>query len=227
MTATAGPWANQSPITSVGYTISKAGIANFSIWTLGNSAAPLPVEMTAFTATRNGPNAALAWATAGEKNSRGFEVQVSTDGRSYRVLGFVASSMAASMMPRKYAQLDREAGKVGLRQVDLDGTASFSSVRTPRFEEAATALGVSAVPNPFRDRLARTISLPAGLAGASDLLSLTDTAGRVVSAQRLAILPAGASEVAMPDAAKLSSGVYFVRLVLSGQPIQHLKVVKE
>ena len=31
MTATAGPWANQLPITSVGYTISKAGIADFSI----------------------------------------------------------------------------------------------------------------------------------------------------------------------------------------------------
>ena len=72
--ATAGPWTNQSPITSVGYMISGAGIANFFIWTLGDSAAPLPVEMTAFMATRNGPNAALAWATAGEKNSWGFEV---------------------------------------------------------------------------------------------------------------------------------------------------------
>ena len=134
---------------------------------------------------------------------------MSTDGRSYRVLGFVASTMAASMVPRKYAQLDREAGKVGLRQPDLDGTASFSSVRTSRFEEAATALGMSAVPNPFRDRLDLTISLPAGLAGASALLSLTDAAGRVIGAQRLAILPAGASEVATPDAAKRSSGVYF------------------
>ena len=67
--ATAGPWANQSPITSVGYAISRAGIADFSIWTLGNSAASLPMEMTAFTATRNGTNAALAWATVSEKNS--------------------------------------------------------------------------------------------------------------------------------------------------------------
>ena len=136
-------------------------------------------------------------------------MQVSTDGRSYCVLGFVVSTMATSMVPRKYAHLDREAGKAGLRQPDLGSTATFSPVRTPRFEEAATALGMSAVPNPFRDRLALTISLPAGLAGASALLSLTDAAGRVIGAQRLAILSAGASEVAMPDAAKRSSGVYF------------------
>ena len=233
VTTTAGPWANQSPITIAGNTISKTGIADFSIWTLGNSANPLPVQLTRFVATRVDNDAALAWTTASEKNSRGFEVQVSTDGRSYRTLALVASPMAASTTVREYAYRDREAGKADLRyyrlrQLDLDGTATFSPVRTLRFEGEATAvLGLRAAPNPFHERLALTLTLPAYLAGTSAQLRLTDAAGRTLSVQHLEALPAGISEVLLPEAATLSSGVYFVELDLPGQPAQHLKVVKE
>ena len=232
VTTTAGPWANQSPTTAAGNTIAKTGIADFSIWTLGNGASPLPVELVAFAATRSGNNAALAWATASEKSSRGFEVQVSTDGRSFRMLGFVASPTASSTASREYAYLDQEAGKAGLRyyrlrQLDLNGTASFSPVRTVRFEGEVAALGLSAAPNPFRERLALTITLPASLAGQALELRLTDAAGRVLSTQRLAGLAAGSSEVLVPEAAHLSTGLYFVQLVAPGQPTQHLKVMKE
>ncbi|MBO2012460.1 beta strand repeat-containing protein [Hymenobacter negativus] len=232
VTTTAGPWANQSPISVAGNTVTKAGIADFSLWTLGNSANPLPVELTAFTASRTSTDAALAWTTASEKNSRGFEVQVSTDGRSYRVLGFVASPTGASTAVREYSYRDREAGKAGLRyyrlhQLDLDGTATFSPIRTLRFEGEATVLSLSAAPNPFRERLTLAIMRPAGLVGTAAQLRLTDAAGRTLSLQHLEALPAGPSEATLPEAAKLSSGVYFVELAVPGQPSQHLKVVKE
>ena len=231
VTTTSGPWANQSPITAGIKTISKAGITDFSIWTLGNLGAPLPVELTRFEATRAGSDAALAWSTATEKNSRGFEVQVSTDGRSYRVLSFVASPTAASTSPREYAYLDREASKAGLRyyrlrQLDLDGTATFSPVRTLRFE-GKDARSFTAAPNPFRERLTLTVELPAGLVAAPALLSLTDAAGRSLLTQRTPALPAGTSQLELPDLAPLASGVYFVHLAVPGQPVQHLKVVKE
>ncbi|WP_216679972.1 Ig-like domain-containing protein [Hymenobacter siberiensis] len=231
VTTTSGPWANQSPITAGIKTISKAGITDFSIWTLGNLGAPLPVELTRFEATRAGSDAALTWSTASEKNSRGFEVQVSTDGRSYRVLSFVASPTAASTSPREYAYLDREASKAGLRyyrlrQLDLDGTATFSPVRTLRFE-GKDARSFTAAPNPFRERLTLTVELPAGLVAAPALLSLTDAAGRSLLTQRTPALPAGTSQLELPDLAPLASGVYFVHLAVPGQPVQHLKVVKE
>ncbi|WP_216688150.1 beta strand repeat-containing protein [Hymenobacter siberiensis] len=231
VTTTSGPWANQSPITAGIKTISKAGITDFSIWTLGNLGAPLPVELTRFEATRAGSDAALTWSTATEKNSRGFEVQVSTDGRSYRVLSFVASPTAASTSPREYAYLDREASKAGLRyyrlrQLDLDGTATFSPVRTLRFE-GKDARSFTAAPNPFRERLTLTVELPAGLVAAPALLSLTDAAGRSLLTQRTPALPAGTSQLELPDLAPLASGVYFVHLAVPGQPVQHLKVVKE
>ena len=69
-----------------------------------------------------------------------------------------------------------------------------------------------------------TVELPAGLAAAPARLSLTDAAGRTLLAQLTPALPAGPSQLELPG---LASGVYFVHLAVPGQPIQHLKVVKE
>jgi hypothetical protein len=229
VTTTAGPWANQSTTSVAGTTVTKTGIADFSIWTLGNAANPLPVELTAFTATRASADAVLNWATASEKNSRGFEVQVSTDGRGYRPLGFVASPTAASTVLREYTYRDREAGKTGLRyyrlrQLDLDGTASFSPVRMLRFEGEST-LTFTAAPNPFQERLILTVELPASATAAE--ISLTDAAGRTLLKQVTPALPAGSNQLELSNLSKLASGVYFVRFALPGQAPQHLKVTKE
>ncbi|RZK41883.1 MAG: hypothetical protein EOO61_05710, partial [Hymenobacter sp.] len=63
------------------------GVTAFAIptttFTLGDRTNPLPVELVAFDAKRSGANALITWATASERNSAGFEVQVSTDGLSF------------------------------------------------------------------------------------------------------------------------------------------------
>ncbi|MBJ6108847.1 T9SS type A sorting domain-containing protein [Hymenobacter sp. BT523] len=226
-----GPWANQAPITIAGNTVSKTGIADFSIWTLGSATNPLPVELTAFTAERQGTNAALTWTTASEKNNAGFDVQVSPDGRAFRTLGFVASPSASSNAPRHYTFLDAEKGKAGLRyyrlrQLDVTGKAEFSPVRTVRFEsEAAPALVLTGVPNPFEHGLTLRVELPAGTPTAAAQLRVTDAAGRVVLTTA-PLLSAGLSQLPL-DLRGQASGVYFVQLTFAGQPAQHLKVVKE
>ncbi|MBD2722814.1 BNR-repeat neuraminidase N-terminal domain-containing protein [Hymenobacter armeniacus] len=228
----AGPWANQAPITIAGNTVSKIGIADFSIWTLGSATNPLPVELTAFTAERQGNNAILAWTTASEKNNAGFDVQVSLDGRAFRTLGFVASPSASSSAPRHYTFLDAEKGKAGLRyyrlrQLDVTGKAEFSPVRTVRFEsEAAPALLLTGVPNPFAHGLTLRVELPVGTPAAAAQLRVTDAAGRLVLATATPVLAAGLSQLPL-DLRGQASGVYFVQLAFPGQPAQHLRVVKE
>ena len=109
----------------------------------------------------------------------------------------------------------------------MGGAATFSPVCTVRFAGAAGGLRLTAAPNPFRERLTLTVELPAGLAAAPARLSLTDAAGRTLLAQPTPALPAGPSQLELPGLAGLASGVYFVHLAVPGQPIQHLKVVKE
>jgi len=148
-----GPWAMQRPITAAGNVITKTGITDFSIWTLGSTANPLPVELSNFTATAQGPTAVrLAWATASEKNSARFEAERSQDGRTFERLGTVAAA-GSSSTPRSYELLDAKLPTgvatlyYRLRQVDLDGTFNYSPVRTVTLKGMAAA-GLALYPSP-------------------------------------------------------------------------------
>ena len=222
----AGPFRSEGGTPSIAAnTVTRTGLDHLSVWTLGNAAAPLPVELTRFEAVREGADAALSWATASEKNNRGFEVQVSPDGRSYRALAFVAGA-GSSSAPRAYAFRDREAGKTGpryyrLRQLDFDGTASFSPVRALAFGEAP-GNSLSAAPNPFDGEL--TLHVQARTAQSGAVLTLFDAAGRPV-ARRVLDVPAGRSQLPVAGLEGLAAGLYVGQLTLDGQAL-HLKVVK-
>ncbi len=232
--ASSGPWSYytastvaSTPTGGNAGTVTLASVNHLSDWTLGNRLNPLPVTLTRFEATRRDADAELTWATASEKNNAGFEVQVSTDGRAFRTLHTVEPASANSSAPRSYGYTDREAGKAGLRyyrlrQLDLDGTATTSQVRTVAFEKAAAA-SLSAAPNPFSSALTLTVTNPTAATDAP--LTLTDAAGRTVLTQRLA-LPTGTSPVALTGLDPLPAGVYLLHLPLNGSTL-HLKVVKE
>ncbi|GAA4352237.1 hypothetical protein GCM10023185_11680 [Hymenobacter saemangeumensis] len=219
-----GPASGSNP-----FTLLRSGLTSFGNFGVQDATMPLPVELSRFTAQREGKDALLDWATASEKNNLGFDVQVSTDGRSFRSLGFVASATANSTAPRSYRFLDTEKNKAGvryyrLRQVDTDGTASFSMVRTVAFDGSLSlAAGLTASPNPFTSEL--TLTVTATKADAAAQLTVTDAAGRVVLERKLSI-EAGTNEVSLPGLDNLPDGMYLLHLPLDGQ-LQHVKVVKK
>ena len=177
---------------------------------------PLPVELAAFTAAARGPVAHLAWTTAFEKNNAGFEVEASADGRAYHRLGWVAgqgSSSAAHTYQFDDGTLGTASGPLvyyRLRQLDTDGTATFSPVRT-----VAVPAGLSARlqlwPNPAHGTVS-VGGLPPGQA-----VQLLDLTGRVLLS---AVLPA-AGPLQLPLPAGLAPGVYMVR---SGSQSRRLAV---
>ena len=124
-----------------------------------SSSAPLPVELTRFEATAKGTGVSLTWATASEKNNDRFEVQRSATGEAFQTVGTV-KGQGNSTAPHAYAFFDAKplAGLsyYRLRQVDLDGTESFSPVRAV---PAAGRLDALVFPNPS----AGSVTLPAGL----------------------------------------------------------------
>ncbi|MDO7873390.1 BNR-repeat neuraminidase N-terminal domain-containing protein [Hymenobacter sp. ASUV-10] len=209
------------------YTLSRSNITTFSPFAVQDNTKPLPVELTRFEAVRNGGNAILNWNTATEKNNAGFEVQVSTNGSSFRKLQFVEPASANSNSPRSYVYNDVEAGKTGLRyyrlrQVDLDGKASFSPVRTVDFGKL-DGTSLTAMPNPFSAQL--MLNVQTRTASPATLLTVTDATGRTILTQTLA-LPAGQSQVTINDLERLPVGMYLLHLTLDGQ-LQHVKVVKK
>ena len=98
--------------------------------------APLPVELTAFTAEARGTSEVqVRWHTASEVNNREFEVQRSSDGKLFSVLARVTGH-GSTTSAHAYSYTDEHLPSnvtmlyYRLRQVDNDGTAAFSPVRS-------------------------------------------------------------------------------------------------
>ena len=172
---------------------------------------PLPVELSAFTATAAGPTAVrLAWATASEKNSARFEVERSADGRDFERIGTVAAA-GSSSSARSYALLDArlptEAALLyyRLRLVDLDGTFSYSPVRTIQLPNSPTHQ-LTLFPNPAGHGPAHgAATLTGALPGA--VVTVYDALGRAVTSATADAT--GTAALALP--AGLPAGVYVVR----------------
>jgi len=167
---------------------------------------PLPVELTAFTAEARAHAAHLAWATASEKNNRGFAVEASADGTAFRRIGWV-EGRGRSAAPTTYGYDDGTLAAYGaatvyyrLRQVDNDGAETFSPVRAVAVP-AGPAAALQLWPNPAHGRV--TVG---GLAPGQPV-RLLDLAGRVL----LTATPAAAGVVELDLPANLAPGVYVVR----------------
>ena len=173
--------------------------------TVSNAANPLPVELARFTAEPLGADALLRWATASEKNNDHFDVEASADGRTFRRIGQVAGH-GSSTQAHEYQLLDPAIARYAanpvyyrLHQVDTDGTASYSPVRTVA---VAAGPGVLALfPNPTAHATTLTGARP------GTVVTVFDAVGRRVLAATADA--AGTAALLLPNG--LATGVYVVR----------------
>ena len=175
--------------------------------TVSNAANPLPVELTRFTAEARGADALLRWATASEKNNDRFEIEASADGRLFRRIGQVAGQ-GSSAQPQKYQLTDLNLARYAaspvyyrLRQVDADGTATYSPVRTVAVPPGSPAV-LALFPNPTHGAATLTGAQP----GAA--VTMLDALGRQV----LAATADATGTAALRLPAGHASGVYVVRV---------------
>jgi hypothetical protein len=228
-----GPWAPQGVPASVAVSGDErsftATMTQLGVLTVSNTSQPLPVTLVSFTAQRLGADGLLKWATASELNNAYFVLESSTDGTTFQRLGQVAGA-GTSSQAHSYQFIDQNLARYAtgqvyyrLRQVDTDGTATYSPVRTVQVP-AIEGLVVAAYPNPSTSIQEVTLSLRTDHAGPAELL-LTDVLGRPVGQQQLA-LPAGTSTVPLPESSQLAPGVYLLRL-RQGQQQQTLKLVRQ
>ena len=222
---TGGAWDSYNAevgVTGTGpFVVKRSGITSFSPFGVSSQpAGPLPVVLTAFGAQRSGASVRCAWTTASEAGSRSFGVERSLDGRSFAPVGTVAAA-GTSATTHAYAFVDGRAPATKayyrLRQLDLDGTASYSPVVAVEALAAGTAPAAGvAVPNPTAGPL--TIWAGADVTQAEVLSVL----GASVLRQQLA----GPTPQVALDLSSLPAGVYLVRLATANGP-QVVRVNKE
>lgn len=198
--------------------------------TLGDKTNPLPVSLVAFSAVRSGATTLLSWTTASELTNKGFNVQVSADGTTFRTLGFVASKLVNSSQALNYTYTDKEDGKNGTRyyrleQVDVDGKVNYSPVRAVSFDgTAATSVALVAYPNPFSNTVGLTLEGVSVANGTLASVKLVDMTGRTVRDQQLAL---NGASLSLGDLSDLRSGLYLAKVTLSDGSTKTVRIQRQ
>ena len=130
------------------------------------AATTVPVELTFFKALERNNRARLTWQTASEKNNQGFEIQRSIDGAKFQNIGFVKGQGQSSVLqnyqfedndPLSILRINGQISSIPvayyrLRQIDFDGTSSFSKVESIALKNKEK--GFKIYPNPVHDKFA-------------------------------------------------------------------------
>lgn len=181
--------------------------------------APLPIELTRFTAIKEGSVTKLEWTTAQEKNNKGFAVQRSADGKSWTNLEFVNSQgdYGYSSELLTYTTLDRTPlsghNFYRLMQEDYDGQTSISNIELLVFDVNAEEIMI--YPNPTQTDI--NVS---GL-NKNDVISVYDNIGRLVREVKVENTTTSIS------LASLASGIYNIVVKDENGQTQSFKVIKQ
>ena len=168
---------------------------------------PLPLELTAFNAVKQGQQTKLYWQTANEQHTAYFEVERSADSKAFSAIGRVT---AAGTGAHDYTITDAAPlpgnNLYRLKMTDADGSATYSNVVSVFFN----AIGNSAVlyPNPAKDELYLS-------AAQEQTITIYNELGQAMLTKKIA------RDHTVLNIAALRNGTYYLNL--DGQ---HLKFVK-
>lgn len=140
----------------------------------------VPVELLSFEAKSVKNDVQLTWITASEIDNYGFEIEHSSDGKTWTTIDFVKGN-GNSLSTIKYQYLDQEVSQnlnyYRLKQIDFDGDFEYSNIVNASI---AAATDFRIYPNPVRDRLHVEAAQETPIR-----LVITDQLGRVVLEREL------------------------------------------
>ena len=171
----------------------------------------IPVELISFTANMVENKVRLEWSTATETNNRGFEIEQSSDKSNFTKIGFVEGHGTTTEI-HEYSFITKPAyaglNYYRLKQIDYDGTFSYSKVIEAEFDIPDKYSLSQNYPNPFNPTTKITYTIPKE---GKVSVKIFDMIGREVATLVNEEKPVGNYEVTF-DATVLPSGVYFYQL---------------
>lgn len=209
------------------FTVTANGLTTFSAFVVASNYAAqvLPVSLTYFRVNRTAEGAVLQWNTATEKNNKGFDIQLSADGRNFETVGFVASLNGNSSGSQTYEYRDLQGGKTGLwyyrlKQTDYDGMVAFYGPKVMDFGKLKEWGNV--YPNPFREQF--TLELSAASVGQVDL-TLVDLTGKLVHRSQQELVK-GQNLLPVRLSADYPAGIYLLT-AKTGSQIYTTRLIKD
>ncbi|MBC6696506.1 T9SS type A sorting domain-containing protein [Hymenobacter puniceus] len=176
--------------------------------TIDGCRAPLPVELSSFSAQRKGGVVQMAWTTASENNSSSFLVERASDSREFAAIASVPAA-GYSQMVRTYSATDQKPltgnNYYRLKQLDRDGTFAYSQV---------VSVHVAGVDKPDLSAYgtSRRLTVQLNTSAAFEALRVTDSMGRVLYTENMAAGTTGSVVREIPLRGT-GAGVYIVQAV--------------
>jgi len=188
----------KSAVVNIASNDADEGTYTFNIGVLST----LPVTFKTFNVKKEGAQSRLFWTTATEINNLGFEIQRSTNGLNWNVIGFVAGA-GNSDIERSYVFKDvtpvKGVNYYRLKQVDNDSRAKYTDIRTVTYASNKTLV----YPVPATDQV--TIELADNRLIGS-IAYLTDMQGKLI---RQVTISSMQQPVSLTG---LQSGMYWMKL---------------
>ena len=168
----------------------------------------------------------LDWQTATELNNRGFTVERRVDGdQNWADMTFVEGA-GTSNQARDYSYLDKDVTsnvtyQYRLRQEDLDGTQSYSSIREARINSATTGTLANVLQQNTPNPASAYTTIPFVVAESGSVkIEICDVYGNVVRTMTAdARSGAGTSvdwDLTDDNGARVANGTYVYKLIGNG-----------
>lgn len=189
--------------------------------TATNAATALPVSLVDFRVKKEGNTALLAWITSFEVNTSSFDIQRSNNGKNWEILGDIKAA-GESQQDRSYSFSDKnplanENNFYRLKMIDLDGTFTFSTIRTLTFDGLAQT---TLYPNPTAEKLTIKVDDWSKVSN----VQISNLQGVIVYDHKSSPFANGVAEINMK---MLPAGAYLVRILRTNGVVQILKVVRQ
>jgi hypothetical protein len=189
------------------------------------AASPLPIKLLSFDAKYNKPNVTLNWSTAMEKNFSHFEIEYSTDGSNFNELAVIFGA-GESDSKKDYSYVDKTVAERGglvyyrLKSVDIDGKATYSSVRIIRLGEEKQGIALTTYPNPVTSEV--RVTIPTNWQNKKVIYEVFNSMGQVSKKSETV----SSSQTENLNVSALAPGFYIVRVTCESQIAQQ-KIVKQ
>ena len=184
-------------------------VTGFSGFIVQTKTGVLPLKLLEFNGRVIGDKAILNWKTTGELNNLSFDIERSTEGRLYAIVGNIPAVNTEGIHPYHYtdnniSSLNVPAVYYRLKQKDIDNHYTYSQIVALSIDNSNVVLFY---PNPVSDKANLTVRIKKRQKVQAEVL---DNAGRIIKQEHW-FLPAGSSSLSV-DVSSLVKGLYYLRL---------------
>jgi hypothetical protein len=211
----------QTRLYSVSGDIITDTLTSFSPFTFGfGYNTILPVKLISFTGHLQGNQGKLAWQVANLADLKGFELQYSTDGRSFEKLAGIAAS-ASDAYGYTHDAVKTCANFYRLKVNDKNGSSFYSEVVVLHVGAIKTQI-IGLKNNPVVNEITPVILSAAGQQAKA---TITDALGRLIASQQTTLVP-GQNQWRINAALVPLPGLYFITIQTADGVRATLKFVK-